>query len=100
MNGRRRHPRFLVPEPIEALLRVREEVAVKTWNPRGVEVLSPTPCRRGERLMLEVGGSAGASVGAVVRESHVAVGPGGALRYRLLLDFDDDPGLLEKGRAQ
>lgn len=69
------------------------------WDAGRIEVLSPTPCHRGERVLLEIGGTEPASVAAVVRESRVAVGRGDSLRYRLLLDFDDEPS-LEKGWAQ
>jgi hypothetical protein len=51
MTGRRRHARYLLTEPLEGSLRVREEVAIEHWNDREVVVLSSVPSLPGaERL--------------------------------------------------
>ncbi len=98
MSGRRRHPRFLLPNPVEALLRLREEVTVERWDASEIEVLAPAPCRRGEHLVLEVaGGNGQRPVGVTVRDSRVSAGAGDALRYRVLLAVDGDGVLAADG---
>lgn len=97
MSGRRRHPRFLLPEPVEALLRVRDEVMVERWDAQEIEILSPVPCRRGDRLMLEVAGNGRRPVEVVVVDSRVSVGPGDILRYRVRLTVDGEPSSPEGG---
>jgi len=92
MNGRRRHPRFLLPEALTGSLRVREEVAVERWDERELEILAATPCRPGERLVLEVAGNGQRSLHVTVRESHPVVGGDGAIRHRVILSVVSNVG--------
>jgi len=92
MNGRRRHPRFLLPETLAGTLRVREEIAVERWDEQELEILATTPCRPGERLMVEVGGKAQRSLHVTVRESHPVVGHDGTIRHRVILAVVPDAG--------
>jgi len=96
MNGRRRHPRFLLPEALTGSLRVREEISVERWDEGELEILAATPCRPGERLMLEVAGNGRRSLHVTVRESHPVVGGDGAIRHRVILSVVPDAG---NGRA-
>lgn len=88
MLGRRRHSRFLLTEPIDGSLRVREEVAIERWEDGEVVVLSPEPLRPDELVALEVPGDARRRVSARVSESRPAVMEDGAIRHRLVLSID------------
>jgi len=52
MLGRRRHSRYLLAQPVEGHLRVREEVTIKKWSGSDVVVLASEPCACNERLTL------------------------------------------------
>lgn len=84
-TGRRRHARYLLTEPIEASLRVREEVAIESWDKDQVVVLSSTPSLPDDTLTLELPGIAPRHVVVTVAESRPVVATDGSLRHRLFL---------------
>jgi hypothetical protein len=88
MLGRRKHERYLLSEPVEASLRLREEVSVERWGDGEVVVLSPEPLKPDERLALEVPGGARPRLNVRVSESRPAVSEDGAIRYRLVLSIE------------
>jgi len=85
MLGRRKHSRFLLAQPVEGSLRVREEVAVEALTKDEAVVLSPEPCRPDERLTLEIPGDPPRRVGARVTECRPMVASDGDIRHRLRL---------------
>ena len=89
MLGRRRHERFLLSEPVNASLRLREEVAIERWDEREVVVLSPEPLRAEERVTLEIPGDARRRTGARVSESRPAIVGDGVIRHRVVLLIED-----------
>jgi hypothetical protein len=86
--GRRKCLRFLLAQPVEGSLRVREEVAIEEWTNSEIVVLSPEPCRADERLTLEVPGDGRLRLYVKVRESHPAVVADGPIRHRLRLSIE------------
>jgi hypothetical protein len=86
--GRRRHSRFLLAQPVDGHLRVREEVAIEEWNDGEVIILSPEPCRTDEHLTLEVPGGSRRRIHVRVRESRPAVVADGGIRHRLKLAIE------------
>jgi len=86
--GRRKHSRFLLSQPVEGNLRVREEVAIEEWNESELVILSPEPCRTDERLTLEIPGSVRHRVSVRVRESRPAVVADGPIRHRLRVSVE------------
>jgi hypothetical protein len=86
--GRRKHSRFLLSQPVDGSLRLREEVAVEEWNDGELVVLSPQPCRADERLALEIPGSGRQRVIVRVRESRPIVVADGPIRHRLRLSVE------------
>ena len=85
MLGRRRHLRYLLAQPVEGTIRVRDEVTVESLNEREIVVLSPEACRPGENVSLEVPGSGRNGVNATVADSRPMVADDGAICYRLTL---------------
>lgn len=83
--GRRKHSRFLLAQPIEGNLRVREEVAIEEWTENEMVILSPEPCRADERLTIELPGDSRRRLIVKVRESRPAVVADGPVRHRLRL---------------
>ena len=83
--GRRRHSRFLLVQPVEGSLRVREEVAIEALSEDEAVVLSPEPCRSDERLTLEIPGNPPRRVGVRVTECRPMVENDGGIRHRLRL---------------
>jgi hypothetical protein len=92
MTPRRRHARYLLTEPIEGSLRVREEVAIESWDDREIVVLSSTPSRPEDTLTLELPGVDPRHVVVKVAESRPVVAPDGSLRHRLLLAVRPEAG--------
>ena len=90
MLGRRKHLRFLMVEPVDGSLRVREEVAIEHWSEEEIVVLSPEPCRAEERLTLEIPGNLRLRVDVRVSESRPAVTDDGSIRHRLRLVIEGD----------
>jgi hypothetical protein len=90
MTGRRRHSRYLLTEPLDGHLRVREDVSIERWTDREVIVESTVPVRTDETLTLEVPGPAPRQFQVRLAESHVMVQPDGALRHRLRLVIQRD----------
>ncbi len=88
MLGRRKYARFLLSEPIDASLRLREEVAIERWDNGEVVVLSPEPLRPEERVTLEIPGDARRRTSARVSESRPAVVGDGAIRHRVVLSIE------------
>jgi hypothetical protein len=95
MLGRRRHTRFLLAEPVDASLRLREEVTIERWGDHEVVVLSPEPLKPEERLTIEVPGNAHKRMHVRVLESRPEVLDDSAIRHRLRLAIEphdaDDP---------
>ena len=86
--GRRKHSRFLLAQPAEGHLRVREEVAIEEWNDGEVTILSPEPCKADEHLTLEIPGDIRRRYNVRVRDSRPAVVADGAIRHRLKLSIE------------
>lgn len=89
MLGRRKHPRFLLSEPVNASLRLREEVTIEQWGEREVVVLSPEPIKPEERVALEVPGNSHHRTHLRVLESRPAMTDDSAIRHRLRLAIED-----------
>lgn len=87
--GRRKHSRFLLSQPVDGSLRVREEVAIEEWNEHELVILSPEPCRTDERLTLEIPGNGRHRLGVRVRESRPAVVADGPVRHRLRVSVEN-----------
>lgn len=87
--GRRKHSRFLLSQPVDGNLRVREEVAIEEWSEGEFVILSPEPCRTNERLILEISGSVRKRINVRVRESRPAVVADGPIRHRLRVSIED-----------
>jgi hypothetical protein len=85
MLGRRKHSRYLLAQPIEGSVMVRDEVTIETLGEREIVVLSPESCRPEERVSLEIPGRARHRVHATVAESRPFVAEDGAIRHRLKL---------------
>jgi len=92
MQGRRKHPRFLLSEPVDGNLHLRDEVSIETWGDEEVVVLSPEPQKPGDRLSLEVPGRSRHRTHVRVLESRPAVAGDGVLRHRLTLAIEGRPG--------
>jgi hypothetical protein len=88
MLGRRKHARFLLSEPIDANLRLREEVAIEQWGSQEVVVLSPEPLKPAERVTLEIPGDARRRANARVSESRPSVAGDGVIRHRVVLQIE------------
>jgi hypothetical protein len=86
--GRRKHSRFLLTQPVDGDLRVREEVAIEEWGESELVILSPEPCRADERLTLEIPGDSRHRLNVTVRESRPAVVADGPIRHRLKLSIE------------
>jgi hypothetical protein len=72
---------------MDASLRVREEIAIETWDETGIEAISDVPCPVTETMTLELAGNGASQVPVVVRESRAFVAPDGAIRYRIRMAF-------------
>jgi hypothetical protein len=98
--GRRRHSRFLLAQPVEGHLRVREDVAIEEWNNTEVVILSPEPCGADELLTLEISGAIRRRLSVRVLESRPAVVADGAIRHRLRLSIEacGENGSVQGGR--
>ena len=88
MLGRRKHTRFLLSEPVDAHLRLREEVSIERWSGNEIVVLSPEALRPQERVTLEFPGDARRRTSARVSESRPAVAGDGAIRHRVVLAIE------------
>ena len=95
--GRRRHPRYLLANPVDGSLRICDEVVVEALDEREALVLSSEPCRPDERLMLEVPGPPRQRVSVRVTESRPAVVADGIIRHRLRLMVEPQPAEREAG---
>jgi len=91
--GRRKHLRFLLAQPVEGNLRVREEVTIESLTDREAVILSCEPCRASERFTLEVSGPLHRRLNVMVAECRPAVVSDGAIRHRCRLTIDGhEPG--------
>lgn len=100
MTNRRRHARYQLTEPIDGSMRVREEVAIESWDDRQVVVLSSTPSRPEDMLTLELPGVDPRHVVVKVAQSKPIVAPDGSLRHRLLLAVQPGAGNGNERRAR
>jgi hypothetical protein len=89
MLGRRKHSRFLLSEPVDCSLRLRDEVAIEVWGEKEVVVISPEPIRPDERLTLEIPGDSRRRLSVRVSESRPAVADDGVIRHRVRLSIED-----------
>jgi len=89
MLGRRKHSRFLLAEPVDGSLRLRDEVAIEVWGEEEVVVISPEPIRPDERLTLEIPGDSRLRLSVRVSESRPAVADDGVIRHRVRLSIED-----------
>jgi len=85
MLGRRKHSRYLLAEPIEGSVRVREDVTIELLGEREIVILSPEACRPDEHVSLEISGPGRRRVSARVTESRPLVAEDGAIRHRVRL---------------
>jgi hypothetical protein len=92
MTGRRRHARYLLAEPIDGRLRVREEVAIERWDARELVVLSSTPSHQDDVLTFELPGVAPRHVLVKVISSKPIVAADGSLRHRVRLALENGNG--------
>ena len=88
MLGRRKCSRFLLAQPVEGNLRVREEVAIEEWDDGELVILSPEPYRTDERLVLEFSVGSRRRLNVRVRESRPDVVGDGPIRHRLRLSIE------------
>jgi len=89
MLGRRKHSRFLLAEPVDGSLRLRDEVTIEVWGEEEVVVISPEPIRPDERLTLEIPGDSRHRLSVRVSESRPAVADDGVIRHRVRLSIED-----------
>jgi hypothetical protein len=85
MTGRRLHARYLLTQPLEGNLRVREEVTIERWDDDEIVVISPVPSRHAEDLTLELPGTDPRHLQVKVEESRPIVTPDGSLCHRVRL---------------
>lgn len=88
--GRRKHSRFLLAQPVDGSLLMREEVAIEELKEHEVVILSPEPCRAEERLTLEIPGDLRRRMRVRVSECRPAVTDDGAIRHRVRLVIEGD----------
>ena len=86
--GRRKHSRFLLVQPVEGNLRLREEVAIEELTEREVVILSPEPCRVEDQYTLEIPGELHRRMSVKVSECRPAVTGDGAIRHRCRLSIE------------
>ena len=84
MDGRRRHPRFLVTDGWHGTARLGEDVTIEELGNHEISVLSLTPARAGEEFTLEVPGNPVVHLSVSVLSSTPVVA-GEGLHYRLHL---------------
>jgi antitoxin (DNA-binding transcriptional repressor) of toxin-antitoxin stability system len=84
MDGRRRHPRFLVIDGWHGTARLGEDVTIEELGNHEVSVLSLNPARAGDEFTLEVHGNPVAHLSVSVLSSTPVVA-GEGLHYRLHL---------------
>ena len=89
MRRTRRDPRFLVPRPWEAILRIRGDVVVEEHDAEQKEfwVVSSEPIRREERLTLDLAPPGESLTVRVVESKPVMMD--GMVRHRLRLAIVD-----------
>jgi hypothetical protein len=85
MLGRRKHSRYLLARPIDAIVRVRDEVLIELLDERELVVLGPEACRPDEQVSLEIPDRVHTRVHARVAESRPVVAEDGAIRHRMRL---------------
>ena len=90
LQGRRKHTRYLLSQPVEGRLRVREEVAIEELTEREAVVLCPEPFWTNERLTLEIPGDLYRRVNVKVSECRPAVIGDGPIQHRCRLLIEDD----------
>ena len=88
MLGRRKHLRFLLSQPVEGQLRVREEVTIEEWADGEVVVLAPEPCRCDDRFTLEIPEPVHRRVNVKVTDCRPAIAHDGGIRHRCRLSID------------
>lgn len=100
MLGRRKHPRFLLAQPVDGVLRVREEVSIEDWNEREMVILSDDPCRVDERVTVEIPDDERRSVTGRVMVCRPAVAGDGAIRHRIGLSIEPDEADVVSAEAE
>jgi hypothetical protein len=84
MDGRRRHPRFLLPDAWSGTLCLSEDVTVEEIGNHEMSILSLTSGQIGEEFTLQFPDGPSANLGVVVLDGGPVVTDAG-LRYRLRL---------------
>ena len=83
--GRRKHSRYLLAQPIDGRVQVRDEVTVELIEAGEIVVLATESCRPEEHVGLEILGNGRHCISARVLESRPVVGEDGAIRHRVRL---------------
>jgi hypothetical protein len=85
MLGRRKHSRYLLAQPIDGNVRLRDEVMIEAIDEHEITVLAAEACRPDERVSLEIPGGSRSRVHARVADSRPEVAEDGAIRHRIRL---------------
>ena len=67
---------------------MRDEVAIEERNEHDMVILSPEPCRVGERVTLEIPDDVPRGVNGKVAECRPSVAGDGAIRHRIRLSIE------------
>ena len=86
--GRRKYERFPLAQPVDGNLRVRDEVAIEEWREHDMVILSPVPCRVGERVTLEIADRARRDVSGTVAQCRPSMTGDEQIRYRVKLSIE------------
>lgn len=86
--GRRRHSRFVLAQPVEGNLRVREDVVIEALTEQEVIVVSSDPFRPQERFALEIPGAGPHRISVSVMECRPMVTDDGTIRHRCRLSIE------------
>jgi len=86
--GRRRHSRFLLAQPVEGNLRVREDVVIEALTEHEVVIISSDPFRPQERFALEIPGATLRRINVSVVECRPMVIDDGTIRHRCRLSIE------------
>lgn len=85
MTGRRRYPRYVLAEPVDGHLRIRNEVVIDRRDDHEIEARATQPCRPDERLLLEVPGDGSGRIVVRVLESRPVLLENGGVQHQLRL---------------
>lgn len=83
--GRRKHSRYLLAQPIDGRVQVRDEVTVELLDRGEIVALAAESCRPDEHVVLEILGNGRQRISARVLESKPVVAEDGVIRHRVRL---------------